>query len=176
MTCTTHIVDCLQKNKVYPEAYASSDNGNPASNALVCDSSTWYRSKGLKTPQWWAVNFKRRVSISKYILKTLVPGNNARLYNWTLSVSFDNSTWNVVHGPTQSYDDEKTHTFNKPVNTHFVRIDGNSLSSSDQTYIYFKYIKFIGSLNANGERNNATCKKKKEMKMNLIRVIFFIYS
>ena len=58
----------------------------------------------------------------------------------------------------------------------FFRIDGNSIYSSDPTDIYFEYIKFIGSLNANGERNNATCKKKKEMKMNLIRVIFFIYS
>ena len=63
MTCSTNIVECLRNKGIEPEASASSEDGYPASNALIYTTDTFFRSKKEGKPQWWAVNFKREVSM-----------------------------------------------------------------------------------------------------------------
>ena len=180
MKCSTHIVECLRNENVEPEAFASSiiDNTNNASNALIYDSNTYYYSAGQKKPQWWSVNFKRKVSITSYTIQSFRQSgtDTAAIYNWTLSVSFDFSRWKVIHGPTESYDIVKSYTLDKPVNALFARIDGNSLYSPDPTYISFYYVKFFGSLKYGLNMDAISCKRKRELDMSMMKIILLIYS
>ena len=178
MTCSSHIVYCLRLNGVQPVASASSeDTSSTASNALECDTDNPYMSLSQNSPQWWKVNFKERVSISGYEISTNTPGTGDRsLYNWTLSTSNNDKDWQVIHGPTQSYSKLKSYTLNKPENALYARIDGNSLSSVDKTRIWIRYVKFIGDLNPKSTRIICTCKYKRVMNFNLMRIILLLYS
>ena len=169
MTCSTHIVYCLRLVGVQPVASASSeDTPLLASNALECDTNDPFRSLSKNSPQWWKVDFKKRVSISGYQISTNTPGtSDISLYNWTLSVSNDDKNWRVIHGPIQSYSTLKSYTLDKPENALYARIDGNSLASYDKTRIWIRYVKFIGSLNPINTRIACTCKNK--------RVLNYIY-
>ena len=179
MTCSTHIVYCLRQEGIQPVASASSQFSSSisASNALECDNNNAFDSASQKSPQWWKVDFKKRVSISSYEISTNTPASNdVSLYNWTLSVSDDDKNWRVIHGPTQSYSTLKSCTLNKPVNALYARIDGNSLYSKDNTEIWIRYVKFIGTLNPKNSKNACTCKHKRVMNFNLMRIILLLYS
>ena len=129
MTCS-HIVECLRKNNIEPEAFASSEYSNEykVSNALVYDKTTQFYSKQENKPQFWGVYFKQPVSIKGYEITTNpVNENFVSIYNWTFSLSFDNKTWSVVHGPVESTLTEKLYYFNQHYNALYARIDGNSL-------------------------------------------------
>ena len=176
MTCSTHIVECLRNNRIEPEAFASNEDNYPASNALDYSTSTaWAATKN--TPQWWAVNFKRKVSIKGYEISTNTPGtSDYSLYNWTLSVSNDNINWKVVHGPLQSKLPERSYNLNSPVNAIYAKIDGNSLHSSYPYWLYIEYVKFFGSLNPINKRDAASCKTKKEVGLFVNIIIPVLYS
>ena len=113
MTCLTHLVECLKNKGIEPEAYASSVYGSSyvPSKALIYDTSTYYNSKGgTNDPQWWSLNFKQKISLNRYTIRTSTHGTDSvSLYNFTLSVSFDNKTWKVVHDPFQRNKEETTH-------------------------------------------------------------------
>ena len=115
MQCSTHIVDCLRKINIQPQASASSEQSyGPASSALECNTNNFFRSLSQSKPQWWKVNFKSKVSIKKYTIRTGTVGSGyVNIYNWTLSVSDDDINWRVAHGPKQSYDQERTYSLFK---------------------------------------------------------------
>ena len=65
MICSTHIIECLRAQGVEPEASSRSiakDEFN-ATNALIYDAGTEFRSGESNIPQWWSVNFKQPVLI-----------------------------------------------------------------------------------------------------------------
>ena len=176
MTCPTHLIECLRNKGIEPEAYASSfyDSKREPSNALIIDMSNEYSSQDSDSePQWWSVNFKKKISLKGYTIRSYIPGTySIALYNFTLSVSFDNKTWKVAQGPLQRNKEETTYELPNPVKAKFVRIDGNSLSSSNPQTIYFNYIKFYGSINI--ARCAASCKTKKGMNLDLLKMILIL--
>ena len=178
MMCLTHIVEYLKNRGIMTEAYASSiwRSDREPSIALICDTLSDYRSKDTNNePQWWSADFKQKISLIGYTIKSPVPNSgNPALTNFTLSVSFDNKTWKVVQGPLQRSESETTHELPKPVNAQFVRIDGNSLHSSYPKKIAFYYIKFYGSLNPIIGRCAASCKTKKGVNLDLMKMIFVL--
>ena len=177
MTCLTHLVECLKNKGVEPEARASSiySSEREPSFALIYDTSKAYRSKDSNEPQWWTVDFRQLISIKGYTIGSFNPSTDTvNLYNFTLSVSFDNKTWKVAHGPLQRHEEETSYNLKKPVNAQFIRIDGNSLYSSHPQSIFFHYIKFYGSLNPVIEKCAVSCKTKKRMNLDLMRMIFVL--
>ena len=143
MLCATHIIECLRKINIEPEAYESGfeSSDRSASQALKYDTSSYFASSD-NGPQWLSVNFKRNVSITGYTIKTCSPRTSTVcLYGWNLSVSEDNSTWKPVHDKIENYNTEKSYTLSVPITTKFARIDGNSLHSSYPQEILIHYVK-----------------------------------
>ena len=179
MSCS-HIVECLRNKGIEPYAFSSSVYGDniatygPA-KALDDKTDTYFYTKYEKKAQFWGVFFKRPVSIIGYEIATYTASSDSdALYNWTFSLSMDNETWDVVHGPAQSTSTTKSHTFSEPLNALYARIDGNSLYSNDKTMFHIYYIKFFGSITK--VKNKFSCKAQRRMNTNLMRMIFIITS
>lgn len=178
MTCTTHIVDCLRSIGIEPEAFASSEYSSTykASNVLRYDTSTEFQSYyPVTNAQWWGVNFKRKISLTGYQIRTGTADTSYRyIYNWTFLVSLDNITWKKVHEPIQNGSEDKNYNFNSPQNALYAKIEGNSLSSSQPKSIRIYYVKFFASPTT--LRNAITCKFRRGINTNLMRLIILIYS
>ena len=146
MLCSTYIVECLRKINIEPEAYSS----EPATSALGAWETLKYDTgskfvSSIYGPQWLSFNFKRKIAIASYTIKTQSPGTDSwGLYGWYLSVSDNNSTWIKVHDKIENYDTEKSYTLPVPIITEFARIDGNSLDSYYPEQIFIYYVKFFG--------------------------------
>lgn len=168
MACSEIIIDCLRSKKIEPEAFASSFQVNfKPSNALDSSTSSMFSSSlAAKEPQWWAVDFKHPVAIKKYSIRTrgASSGGN-KLYNWTLSVSTNNLTWRVVHGPVQSYSALNTFDLAQEEKALYAKIDGDSLWYANKLSIVIEYIIFYGSLT---QFAYITYNPKKKVDMNLI--------
>ena len=176
MTCATHIIECLANKGIKAHASASSEfDVRYASNALIYDRSNFYQSAPQSKPQWWSINFKQPISINGYeIMDEMVNSGSSCIYNWTLSVSLNNKTWTVIHGPVQNAEAVKSYNFAKSYNAIYVRIDGNSKLANDPTRFSFYYIKFFASFIH--LKNRFSCKVQRRIDMNLIRIILLIYS
>ena len=177
MICSTNIVECLRNNKVEPEAFSKNNEGEnyQASKALIYSTDNYFHSLIIKTSQWLAVDFKQKVLIFGYTIKSAMSSSNRGwIYNWSLSSSMNNISYKVIHGPIQNLAAEKSYNFEKKFETKFLRIDGNSLYSPDKTVMMFYWVKFFGVLKSN--RIECTCKTKKGMNLNLMRMIFVFCS
>lgn len=174
MRCATHIVECLRVTGTEPEAYASSENFSPF-NALIYNKEKYFQSAAQSKPQWWSINFKTPVSINGYeIVDNIANSGSSCIYNWTISVSRNNKTWTVIHGPVQNDNTIKSYNFSQTYNAIYARIDGNSKYSNDPSLISFYYIKFFGSfINV---KNVFSCRVRQMMNTNLMRIILIIYS
>ena len=176
MACS-HVVECLRNREIEPEAFATSkyDSSYEPSNALIYDKNSEFCSYG-RPGDWWGVFFKVPVSIAGYqIEKFSVNSGSCALYNWTLSLSIDNKTWILVHGPIQSTSTDYSYNFSQSYNALYARIDGNSLWSYDKTAIFFHYIMFFG-LPTIVKIKVMTYLTRREMNLNLMRVVFLLYS
>ena len=178
MICNTHIVECLRNINVEPEAFSSKDINDEvnASIALIYNTGSCFYSAEEDKPQWWAVDFKRIISISGYSIHSGGSAtNNGWIYNWTFSTSIDNKTYKVVHGPAQNLNSEKTYMFSNFVNARYIRIDGNSLWGSDRTTFAFHYVKIFGILKAINMKKYS-CKARKYLNIDIIRMILVLCS
>lgn len=145
-----------------------------SSNALNYDESIQFHSKDENKPQFWGVYFKVPVSISGYEIKTYtVSTSYSSLYNWTFSLSMDNTTWNVVHGPLQSTSTTKSHNFSQSYNALYARINGDSLYSSDKTKIRIHFVKFFGSIMK--IYNNISCRTNKRMNISMYMIVLLFF-
>ena len=171
-SCDTHIVDCLKSKNINAEAFASSYHSNcgPA-EAINYNTDNCFHSLHQKKIQWWAVDFKKTVSISSYEINASdAPG---WITYWTLSVSYDNESWRVVDSPEEGCPAEKSFPLKEPVNARFARIDGGSTTFSDPTVLIFYYVKFFGSLTPIGtkNRNFHSCGNGRQAKIYLISLM-----
>ena len=172
MNCS-NIIECLRNKNIEPEAFASSEwtSEFPASNAIKYDNSR-FQTNAEKRPQFWGVYFKKKVLISSYqIVSDSVVSDFSNIYNWTFSISNNNKTFRTIHGPTQSTSTSKSYTFNRPYSAVYIRIDGDSLLSSDKTKIQFFYVKFFGSINAFYDHSCKTMRRSNNIFMHFIFLI-----
>ena len=170
--CETHIVECLRNANIFPEAFASSilNEASPAEAALEYDKTHFFYSNLTRKPQWWAVDFKRVVSISSYQIS--VNPWDGWIYSWTLSVSFDGKTWRDVDWPELGYPEGKTYTLEKPADARYARISGGNPSYTDPTILLFFYVKFFGTLSPKERRKIIQCNEYK--KTNIFAMIIII--
>ena len=175
MTCS-HIVECLRNKRIEPLAFASSEcsSDETAAEALKYDTDTYYRSLAKNEEQWWAVDFKRHVSIIGYQINSGETGGfYSCLYNWTFYVSNDKITWKLIHGPVQNTSAEKTYHFEQIYDARYVKISGFSQSSTNIHHIRFYYVKFFGAIS----RSQRTCLiTKRGLDFNLMKFILLVYS
>ena len=161
MTCKTHIVECLRAIEIEPFAFASSEYSDNNKASLGIDyEETQFCTKYENLPQWWAVDFKRIVSVNSYQIHA-EPINNW-ISGWTLSISFDNKTWIFADAPAYQYPGDTIFKLNKTMNARFIRINGGCpLSPSkypDKTHLALYYIKFFGSLSPIPSNRLLTCR------------------
>ena len=177
MTCS-HIVECLRNSGTEPDAFAGSVfKANYPSNALEYDTNSHFETLSGNKEQWWSVDFKRNVFVNKYqIYSDASTSSNWWLYNWTISVSNDNETWVLIHGPNQNSAAEKNYALGRVLNTRYLRLDGTTQNPSLYTYFKIYYIKFFGSISNLARRANLTCKRKNSMKLELLKVMLIISS
>ena len=176
MQCSTNIVDCLRKTGIEPYAFASSELSSSYVAANVIDGTTSKKfiSKQENSPQWWAVDFKRLVSINGYKVTTdTTTTTGSAIYNWTLSVSFNKRNWRVINYPPGGSRNKVISLGNSFVG-RYARIDGNSLFSTDKTKIAIIEIEFYGSHMA--KMNTSICAKSRKKIINLYLIILLIVS
>lgn len=175
MGCTSNIVDCLRAKSIEPETFAYShyDERYLPSNALVYSKDNQYASKYSDEPQWWMINFKQVCGIAGYQIISYKSGDNMWIYNWSISISFDNNVYKPIHNPSPNVEEEKTYIFKKPINAQYLRIDGNSQWSQHKNSFGFYYVKFFGQI-APLYYSSVSCKKG--MNVRLIQAIFLLYS
>ena len=163
MTCATHIIECLKDRGINPHAFTSSEYGEEyvAANGINYQEGE-YSSRAEGKPQWWAVDFKKEVSINSYQISS---GSSIDwISGWTLFVSYDNKTWILADAPAYQYPGTKIFELNRTMNARFVRINGGcplAQSNYDKTTIAFWYIKFFGSFNlVKQQRTKDACATK----------------
>ena len=151
MKCS-HIVECLREKGIEPTAFASSKYSDSYSEsiALIYNENNYYNTNYENKPQWWAVDFKQRVSITSYFIRALK--STDWISQWTLSASLDNVTWHVIDAPDQGYPDDRTFYLSVNKNTRYLRFNGSSpldTTRVDKKSFAFYYVKFFGSLEPN---------------------------
>ena len=161
MTCS-HIVECLRDKGIEPVAFASSryDNSYSESNALIYDEKNYYNTNYENKPQWWAIDFRQRITIKSYFIKA--SKTTDWISQWTLFASLDNATWHVIDAPDIGYPCDRTFHLYRKENARYLRINGSSpldTTRTDKKSFAFYYVKFFGSLYPN--INNYTCKRYK---------------
>ena len=95
-----HIIECLRLIGDEPTAHSSSYYTNPIyskdsyfpERALEYNSSLYFYLSGLNA--WWHVDFKTRVMIKSYYIKSAC--QDSWIYNWKTQVSDDKRTWKNV--------------------------------------------------------------------------------
>ena len=170
MQCSTNIVDCLRKKGTEPYAFASSEESSSsvAANAIDGTTSKSFFSKPENSPQWWAVDFKRLVSINGYKVTTdTTTTTGSAIYNWTLSVSFNKRNWRVINYPPGGSRNKVISLGNSFIG-RYARIDGNSLWKTDKTKIAIFEIEFYGSHIARMKVNTCAVSRKKIISIYLI--------
>ena len=172
MTCLTNIVACLRKEGIEPFAFANNEN-EAAANAIDGTTDKIFQSKQENSPQWWAVDFKRLVSINGYkITADAASTFNSAIYNWTLSISIDKRNWRVI-----SYPPKRSINIVISLNNSFIgryaKIDGNSKWIVDETVIAIKEIEFYGSHRAriSAKSQEETIKKIANLCMIILLIV-----
>ena len=176
MQCSTNIVDCLRKKGTEPYAFASSESSSSraAANAIDGTTSEMFISKQENSPQWWAVDFKRLVSINGYKVMTGTDTTSgSAIYNWTLSVSVDKRNWRVINYPPEGSRNNVISLGNSFVG-RYAKIDGNSMWIGDKTKIAIFEIEFYGSHTAKMKANTCVVSRKKII--NICLIILLIVS
>ena len=177
MTCS-HIIECLRNEEgIEPESIASSEWGSSyiSSYAIDYSSSNYFQSGHQNREQWWTVDFKKRVSITGYLIGSGTTPSSGWIYNWTLAALNDDDSFKVLHAPLQSSDATRSYNFTKPIVTRYAIFYGNSLWSTDKSVFAFSYIKFFGSSHPHLLRNKYSCKSNRRINHNLMRIFFLIY-
>ena len=144
--CSLGIVECLKKDNINPEAFASDyESSNRPSNALINDNS-YFQSSTTKSNQWWSIDFKKNIEIDSYMIKTL---SSACFYirQWLAYVSINNKDWTLVDKVTDGPPLGKTYALDQPVVARYFRINGSSSGCTPSACFSMNYIKFIGKLN-----------------------------
>lgn len=138
-----NIVDCLRSKGIEPEASASSeyDSNQLAKFALVYNSDKQFHTLFSTTPQWWMVDFKRTVSINRYLIQT--QNWCFFMYSWNASVSMNNKTWTKVDSQT-GYPLGKTFPLSKVYNARYFKVEGSTPQCErDRSSFAFTFIKFF---------------------------------
>ena len=142
--CSTHLVECLRSMNIEPVAYASS-SPQSAKNALIYSEtvSEWYYTGGATTQQWWMVDFKAAVSISRYQIVTWTGCHY--IDSWTIETSLDNETWNETDSIFRKTNPQKEiFKLKKPVKARYFKINGKSEACGNPFQFIFFFVKFFG--------------------------------
>ena len=177
MKCSTHIVECLRHKSIEPEAFASSYHSDPykPSNAIEYNDSLIFSTPDANCNQWWAINFRRLVTIDSYQIKAPESKtSSSAIYEWNFSVSFDNETWRIVDYPPKGSPGDKIFKLRSSVDAFFVRINGRSQMTGMNYKIHFNYIKFFGSITTLKELRKYSCKSTRVLSYSFNQILFLI--
>ena len=146
---------------IEPVASASS-YPNDANNALNYSTDKWYYTGGVSTPQWWMVDFKAAVMISRYQIMTFTGCHY--INTWSIETSLDGETWDEVDSITRTtYPQEEVFTLKAPVKARYFKINGYSMGCSCQNCFVFWYVKFFG-------KKQAKCTQNTKLRQNMNRI------
>lgn len=149
MKCSTDIIECLRKINIQPFAFSSSIGTvqgvyRVPSNAIDYQSNYGFHTEYVRFgDEWWGVNFKRKVAIHSYRIKT----NEYCQYvnNWNISLSNDNTSYYNVDSKGTFYPSDTLYKLNRTYKAQFLRVYGKSLKCSDyQSSFSMRYIKLYG--------------------------------
>ena len=173
MSCTKSIVECLRDKGRNPTAFASNEKSSSlkATYALDYNSNSQFQTE-TSSQQNWTVDFTQTITITKYNIKSEKWCNWIKY--WRASVSDDNSTWKIVDSPPQEFPGDKNYTIDIPISGRYFRIEG--LNGNCGYPFSFYYVKFFGSLLKLSSQNACTCKKKRTIENNILRIIFLLCS
>lgn len=173
-TCSSSIVECLREIGIEPTTFASSEysNSERASYALEYSTSNNFATKRENKPQYWAIDFKRIVTINSYQIKTQ---NLAEAFRkWKISTSFDNKTWTLATPINNGFPGDIKYQLNKAYSARYARVDAGCIAD-DQTFFWMYYIKFFGSLEGSKPANAAnSCFIRKTIDANLLKMVFLM--
>ena len=149
MECRTHIVECLRNNGINPSTASSTLHGNsPSSDEGINYTTDKYFFTEDIPNQWWSIDFKNYVAISRYSIKTKSSCNYVN--NWTISISNDNKNFKKIDSQGTFYPGDTVYYLKRLYVTRFLRVDGNSPLCSTN-YLGFLYITFFGKTNCKSE-------------------------
>ena len=177
MSCSTHIVQCLKDKNISADAFASSEySTRPAKNGIDYTTSNDFCSLINGKSNWWAVDFHKIVAIDSYQITS--PSSYNFISGWTLSVSFDNKSWELVDAPPYQFPGTKTFTLEKIAKGRFAKIIGGAplcTTGDDRRVLAFYYVKFFGSINpAHTNKCIKTCVFKKTIDKSVALLIILL--
>lgn len=159
MICTKSIVECLRDNAVDPTAFASEAHisGAKPENALNYESDNIYNANHDANDKYFGVDFKQKVSISSYQIKTASSGCYW-LYQWKAYVSNDDVSYEEVDSQT-GFPVEKTFNLSSKKNARYFKIEGNANSACSSKGMAMYYVKFYGSLKPESKQGNVKSRR-----------------
>ena len=136
--CSTHIVECLRNNKVYPKAHSRSAS---AKFGLEYTEETRFEGDDVN----WYVDLKKKINITSYQIRTDAACN--WVSKWDIFLSNDTISWSdSVSGHTgHSYN--LIYNLNTPQVARYFKIEGSAPGCPTYPkYLAFYWIKIFGSI------------------------------
>ena len=139
--CTTHVVECLRNNKIYPKAY--SPIGSPNKGLEYTLNSRF--DPVSNENNYWYVDLKKKIKIESYQIKTYAECNWVSY--WNIYLSNDSITWSESVSSYDGYPYDYIFEINSSRPARYFRIDGNAKRCTGyEKMLAFFWIKIFGSI------------------------------
>ena len=136
--CTTHIVECLRNNKIYPKAH-SQDN-SPQHGIEYTEEN---RFEG--DDVFWYVDLKKKINITSYQIRSDAVCN--WISKWDIYLSNDTLSWSKSVSNHIGYSYNLLYDIGTPQVARYFKIEGSSPGCETyQKYLAFYWVKIFGSI------------------------------
>ena len=145
--CSSHIIQCLINNNIFPYANASSYTPDRIpQNALEIDSNSDFCGGTEEANGWWSVDFKTKILITQY--QIFAKKEDGWIQNWKVEISETGEKWEKIDQQSTTCETSPTFNIKSPYSFRYFRIvnNGNSFGV-DLPQLAFFYVKFVGLIN-----------------------------
>ena len=157
--CSTHIVECLRNNKIYPKAHSQA--GNPQYGIEYTD-----KSRFEATDVYWYVDLKKMINITSYQIRS--DAYCLWIKKWDILLSNDTVSWSSSVSSHSGFSYNKIYNISKPQVARYFKIEGSTPGCKVSKYLAFYWVKIFGSIVIGRDK---TCKCMRRSSINFLAII-----